>query len=195
MGRLRTNSVKVPRGVSVLLLLAPEVCVFEPSFSRREHVSKAACSAASACAAFALRTSDPTVGLNKTAKRWLWKFHCGQPRQDRHCGRNLATPEKNRVWFVLVFDGELWLQPQIHLDLEHIKFEKREAVDSYYSAGFESGSDRNSLLLRRAEKIEDAYQPMDDFLHQKQRQWSFFEWRNLRSHWCHQKARVKNKSN
>ena len=65
--RLRTNSVKVSREVSVLILLTPEVCNFTPSISRKEWVSTAACSAASASAGFALRTSHRTVGLDKPA--------------------------------------------------------------------------------------------------------------------------------
>ena len=52
----------------MLKLLKPKVCNFKPSISRKELVSTAACSAASAFAGFTLRFSHRTVGLDKPAK-------------------------------------------------------------------------------------------------------------------------------
>ena len=72
--RLRTNSVKVSRGVSVLILLTTKVCIFKHSISIKEWASSVACSALSASVGFALRTSDRTDVLDKPAVKMVCKI-------------------------------------------------------------------------------------------------------------------------
>ena len=44
-------------------------------------------------------------GGTSRQQKWSRVFHFGQPRQEKHCGLNLLTPEKNE-------DGLSWLLPE-----------------------------------------------------------------------------------